>query len=97
MNYQIVPLAPIPAQDCKIVLGGQNCHITVYQKPEGLFVNIVADGIDIALAVIARDTVTLIARGYAGFIGSLFFIDTLGTSDPDYTGLGSRYQLVYNE
>jgi len=96
MNPSVVPLAPIPAQDCKVVLGGQNCHITVYQKPEGLFVDINADGVDIALAVIARDTVNLIARGYAGFVGSLFFIDTQGASDPDYTGLGIRYQLIYN-
>lgn len=96
MTYQVIPLSPIPAQDCKVVLGGQNCHITVYQKPEGLFVNIDADGIDIALGIIARDTVNLIARGYAGFIGSLFFIDTQGVSDPTYNGLGLRFQLIYN-
>jgi len=96
MTYQIVPLAPIPAQTCKVVLGGQNCDITVYQKPEGLFVDINADGTDIALGIIARDTVNLIARGYMGFIGSLFFIDTQGTSDPEYSSLGLRYQLLYN-
>jgi len=96
MIYTIVPLLPIPAQDCKIVLGGQNCHITIYQKPEGLFVDINSDGVDIALGVIARNTANLIARGYLGFAGSLFFIDNQDSSDPEYTGLGARYQLVYN-
>ncbi len=35
------------------------------------------------------------SRAYLGFIGDLLFIDTQGTSDPDYTGLGTRYFLVY--
>jgi hypothetical protein len=30
-----------------------------------------------------------------GFIGDLIFIDTQGTSDPNYTGLGSRFLLAY--
>ncbi len=35
------------------------------------------------------------SRAYLGFTGSLLFIDTQGTSDPDYTGLGTRYFLIY--
>jgi len=96
MTYTIIPLLAVPAQDCKVVLGGQNCHITVYQKPEGLFVSITSDGVDVILGVIARNTVNLIGRGYLGFVGSLFFIDNQGAADPEYTALGSRYQLVYN-
>ncbi|MCP1257899.1 phage baseplate plug family protein [Acetobacter lambici] len=29
--------------------------------------------------------------------GDLAFADTQGTQDPDYTGLGSRFVLVYAE
>ena len=35
------------------------------------------------------------SRAYLGFIGDLLFVDTQGVSDPDYTGLGTRYFLIY--
>ena len=92
---QQIPLQPIPSQSTKVVLGGQNCQLLVYQKPQGVFVDINADGVDISVGTIARDAVPLISREYAGFIGNLLFIDTQGSSDPSYEGLGSRYSLVY--
>ena len=92
---QTVPLQPVPSQSTKVVLGGQNCQILVYQKPQGVFVDINADGVDIVVGVIARDAVPLVCREYAGFIGNLLFIDTRGSSDPSYNGLGSRFNLVY--
>ena len=92
---QTVPLQPVPSQSTKVVLGGQNCQILVYQKPQGVFMDINADGVDIVVGVIARDAVPLVCREYAGFIGNLLFIDTRGSSDPSYNGLGSRFNLVY--
>ena len=32
---------------------------------------------------------------YVGFAGQLLFIDTQGSADPQYSGLGTRWQLVY--
>jgi hypothetical protein len=32
-----------------------------------------------------------------GFEGALYFADTQGSQDPDYTGLGSRYVLCYQD
>ena len=92
---QTVPLQPVPSQSTKVVLGGQNCQILVYQKPQGVFVDINADGVDISVGTIARDAVPLISREYAGFIGNLIFIDTQGSDDPSYEGLGDRFALVY--
>lgn len=92
---QTVPLQPVPAQVSKVVLGGQNCQINIYQKPQGVFVDISADGVDVAVATIARDIDPLVSRTYTGFIGNLLFIDTQGNSDPGYTGFGSRFSLVY--
>lgn len=92
---QEIPIQPVPSQIAKVVLGGQNCQILIYQKPQGLFVDINADGSDIVTGVIARDAVPLVCREYAGFVGNLIFIDTQGASDPTYDGLGSRYSLVY--
>jgi hypothetical protein len=92
---QTIPLQPVPTQATKVVLGGQNVQLLIYQKPQGVFVDINADGTDIVVGVIARDAVPLMCRDYLGFIGNLLFVDTQGNSDPSYDGLGSRFSLVY--
>ena len=92
---QSVPLQPVPSQSTKVVLGGQNCQILVYQKPQGVFVDINADGVDIVVGIIGRDAVPLVCREYAGFAGNLLFIDSQGSDDPSYAGLGDRFSLVY--
>ena len=90
-----IPIQPIPSQLVKVVLGGQNVQIFIYQKDQGLFVDINSDGVDIVVGVIARDAVPIICREYMGFIGNVLFVDTQGGSDPTYSGLGSRFSLVY--
>ena len=92
---QTVPLQPVPSQVSKVVLGGQNCQINIYQKPQGIFVDISADDVEIITGTIAREIAPLVSRGYTGLIGNLLFIDTQGNSDPSYDGLGSRFSLVY--
>lgn len=92
---QQIPILPVPNQAAKAVLDGQNCQIRIYQKPQGVFVDLTADGVSIATGMLARDAVPLVCRDYAGFSGNLMFVDTRGRSDPDYAGMGSRYSLVY--
>lgn len=92
---QEIPLQPIPAQTFKVVLAGQNCTLNIYQKSQGLFLDLNVDGVDIVQGVIARNAVKLNCREYEPFVGNLIFIDTQGSSDPEYTGLDSRFGLVY--
>ena len=92
---QEIPLQAVPSQSTKVVLGGQNCQILVYQKPQGVFVDINADGVDISVGTIARDAVPLVCRDYVGFSGNILFIDTQGKDDPNYEGFGTRFSLVY--
>lgn len=92
---QTVPLQPVPSQLTRVVLGGQNCQINLYQKDEGLFVDVNVDGSDFVDCVIARNLVALVCREYLGFIGNLLFVDTQGVDDPNYSALGSRWNLVY--
>ena len=47
---------------------------------------------------LALSGVFLVRNAYFGIIGDLMFVDTLGSSDPDWTGLGgtdARFPLVY--
>jgi hypothetical protein len=92
---QQVPLQSVPSQQVKTVLGGQNCQIAVYQKTQGMFVDLNVAGVDISSGVLALNGVPLCPTSYLGFVGNLLFIDTQGLDDPDYTGVGVRFQLLY--
>jgi hypothetical protein len=39
--------------------------------------------------------VAIVRNSYLGFTGDLAFYDTQGSTDPVYSGLGSRYVLAY--
>lgn len=90
-----VPLQSTPSQTLKIVLDGQNVQIALYQKTQGMFIDINSDGVDIVVAQVCRNGVSLIGREYMQFSGTLMFVDIQGVSDPDYTGLNTRYVLLY--
>jgi hypothetical protein len=92
---QQIPLQAVPSQQLQIVLAGQQVQIAVYTRSTGLYVDTSVNGVDISCGVIARDVVPLVPTTYLGFIGNLIFTDTQGTTDPVYTGLGSRYVLLY--
>lgn len=92
---QTIPIQPIPSQTVQANLGGQNVTINIYQKDENVFVDVIADAVTTVTAVIARDAVPIVCIGYLGFIGNLMFIDTQGANDPQYSGMGTRWQLVY--
>lgn len=91
----IVPLQAVPNQTLTVLLGNQNCRINVYQRFFGLFLDLANGSTAITLGVLCERNNPLVRYSYLGFVGDLMFIDTQGTSDPDYTGLGSRFQLVY--
>lgn len=92
---QIVPTDPLPSQRFTISLSNQACQIEIYQKMQGLFMNLyVNDGLIIG-GVICLNQVRIVRDLYLGFLGDLFFNDNQGSDDPIYTGLGNRFSLVY--
>lgn len=95
MTIQVIPINAVAAQQFTIQLGNQNCDISIYQKNTGLFFDMVVNDNPCVNSVICLNLVGLIREAYYGFIGQLAFVDTKGATDPDYTGLGSRYILVY--
>jgi len=95
MTIQIVPITSVAAQTFTVQLGGQNCVITLYQKSNGLYFDMTVNNNTCVNTVLCLNLVGLVREAYYGFVGQLAFVDTQGTSDPYYTGLGSRYLLVY--
>ena len=90
-----IPIQPVPSQQVKAVLASQNCQIAIYQKAQGIFVDLNSNGIDISVGVLAHNAVALDPREYAGFSGNLMFIDTQGLNDPNFEGFGTRWFLIY--
>ena len=92
---QQIPLQAVPSQQTQIVLDGQTCSISVYVKNQCMFFDLAVNGSEIAYAVQCSNLVSLVPTAYLGFSGWLVFYDTQGTSNPIYTGLGSRWLLLY--
>jgi hypothetical protein len=93
----VIPLRPIPSQIVFVDLSNQPTQIKVYQKMFGLFIDVSVNNRLVIGGVIARNLVKIVRSTYLGFSGDLFFNDEQGTSDPTYTGLGSRFSLMYLE
>lgn len=95
MTQQVLPVQPQAAQTFEATLSGQDCTITLRQLALGLFIDLAVSGNPILSGRYCVDRVGLVRYAYLGFIGWLYFVDTQDSSDPYYTGLGSRYLLVY--
>lgn len=91
----VVPLQAVSSQTLSVTLSGQACKINVYQKSTGLYVDLYVNDKLIVGGVIGLNGVPIVGDTYFGFTGDLGFIDTQGTDDPDSSGLGSRWLLVY--
>lgn len=91
----VVPLIVTPAQTVNVVLGDQSCTIDVYQKFWGLFCDVLVDDVVIIQGVLCQDRNYIVRSLYLGFSGDLLFVDTQGTTDPEFEQLGSRFLLVY--
>lgn len=91
----IVPLQSIPSQTVTITLGGQPCQVDVRQKRTGVFLDLYVGGALVIAGVLCQDRNPLVRSVYLGFVGDLMFVDTLGTDDPTYDGIGSRWVLAY--
>ncbi len=99
-----IPLQPVPSQAVSAGLGDQFCLINVSQTFYGLFLDLYAipqtpgaSGTPqpIVLGAICWNLNFIVRYAYLGFSGDLAFMDTQGNDNPIFTGLGSRFQLVY--
>lgn len=107
----LVPLSALASQTVQFVAGGQNCQMSVYTNDGYDYTDVTLSepkpyiAIDFSYNGIQvtntqnclNEKRLLLNRQYLGFIGDFMFVDTQGTDDPQYTGLGTRWVLVYLE
>jgi hypothetical protein len=92
---QTVPIQTLPSQQVQAQLDGQPCQLNVYQTTFGLFMDVYVNGELVIGGVICQNLNRIVRSLYLGFSGDFAFVDTQGSSDPIYTGLGARYLLGY--
>ena len=92
---QVIPLAAVPSQTVAVLLGGQSCNVSVYQKRYGLFCDLYVNGRLVIGGVICQHLNRIVRSAWLGFTGDLCFYDTQGSDDPTYDGLGGRFVLLY--
>lgn len=92
---QIVPTQAVANQQLQVQLGAQACTLVIYQYAYGLFMDVYVGANLIIAGVICENLNKIVRDAYLGFVGDFCFFDTEGTSDPVYTGLGSRFLLLY--
>jgi hypothetical protein len=78
-----------------VTLNDQVTQINVYQTYNGLFIDVYLENDLIIGGVICENDNRIIRSTYLGYSGDLAFIDVQGSTDPVYTGLGTRYFLTY--
>lgn len=92
-----IPIDAVPSQKLNVTLAEQYCTISIYTIPRGLFLDLSVDGSPIVTGALCLNGARLMREAYLGFTGDLVFVDTQGSADPSYTGLGSRFVLFYLE
>lgn len=96
MTLAIVPLQATQNQTVQAYLGGQNCTIRCYQLRYGFFVDLYLNNVIVRRGMEALNLNRIVRDKYLGFVGDLFFYDTQGDFDPQYSGVGSRFLLMYD-
>lgn len=105
---QTITLTAVPSQLVSPVLNNQSVSISIYQlgfpPMADLYMDLQSNGTPIVNCRKCRafsGSLTeaapflMLSGQYWGFQGDFLFIDTQGDEDPQYLGLGSRWQLVY--
>jgi hypothetical protein len=92
---RIIPLANIPAQTLKVILGGQDCAISVYWRQTRLYLDLTVGEAAVWRGAVCQNGANVLQGRSRFFRGSLHFFDTEGQRPPHFEGFGERFFLVY--
>lgn len=95
----LVPTKPLASQTLTTTLNGQSTTINVYALGQGdaapLYMDVLLNGSLVVGGVVCQNLNRIVRDIYRGYSGDFAWNDTQGTDDPQYGGLGSRWQLWY--
>ena len=93
---QTLTLSAVPNQILKSLLSGQQTSINLYTlADENLYMDVELNNKPVVTGVLVRNKVKIIRNTYFGFSGDFVIVDTQGSDEPVYSGLGTRWQLIY--
>lgn len=101
-----IPTQSVVSQSLSVTLSNQACQISIYSKQrfvgalpynikQSLYLDLYVSNSLVIGGVRCLNAVRIVRDYYLGFSGDIAFYDTQGTDDPIYSGLGSRFQLIY--
>lgn len=98
----LIPLKPVPNQTTTTMLNGQVVRIAIRQLVtsqgvKGVYLTAWLDNEVIQSTILCVDRARMMDSNYDGFVGGFMFMDSQGNENPDYTGIGSRWNLYYLE
>lgn len=95
---QVIPLQRIPNQKLSVVLGGQNCVITIAQKGRYMYITLECEGRTVRQGMLCLCGIDLMQYPTPYFNGVLYFGDVKNKNGiPDFNEFGDRYILFYSE
>lgn len=86
MNLMEIPLEPIPNQEVEFRVGDDNYTVNVITRSGSLYITVWREG-----EYIVNNRALM---SFAPVTNNIQLIDTEGTEDPNYEGLGTRWLLV---
>ena len=95
---QVIPLQALASQTAQCQVNGQAVTLNIYQQAYGLYMDVFIGTQDIVQGIICLNKTLIIRNSYFGFSGDFIFLDVQGgasPTDPVYTGIGTRYFLIY--
>lgn len=97
---QEIPLRATGNQTLQVVLDGQNCSLRLYTRGlsdgvEALFCDLSIDQEPVFYGCPCLDGLPMPLYAWLGMTGQLVFIDMEGDEAPRWSGLGSRWKLLY--
>lgn len=90
-----VSLEAVKEQTVNVALNQQQCSIRLVQRESAIYMDLSVNNVPLIQGVPCLYANKMVRYSYLGFSGDLIFLDTQGTSDPEYSNLGGRYKLFY--
>lgn len=97
MATTTIDLAATASQTVTTTLSGKTVRLWVRQLSTGLYVDIWVEETPFLMGILCLAGTPLIRNPASVLPVELVFLDTQGSEDPDYTGLGTRWVLAYRE